>query len=154
MRLKLVRSALKDKYTIGHLYVNGAYVCDTLEDKVRDLNKNGRFDNGEYKVSGQTAIPYGTYKVRMDVVSPRFGQKAFYKENANGGRLPRLVNVPSFEGILIHVGNKPEDTEGCILVGENKVKGQVINSKETFKKLYRMMYGAVLSNDPITIEIV
>lgn len=146
MRLKLVRSALKDKYTIGHLYVNGAYVCDTLELPLRY--------NGVKNVQGKTCIPYGVYEISMNKVSPTFGGQEFYKTYANGGRLPRIEKVPGRDGILIHVGNYPSSTKGCVLVGLNKEVGQVLYSKETFKKLYRMMYGAVLSNDPITIEIV
>ena len=87
------------------------------------------------KVHSTTAIPTGTYNITLDVVSPRFSTKSFYKNVCNG-KLPRLLNVKGFEGVLIHSGNRPEDTEGCIIVGYNKVKGQVINSKDTFEKLY------------------
>ena len=72
MKLTLKRIALRDTYTIGRLYIDGVYFCDTLEDKVRDLNKNGKFDNGEKKVYSETAIPYGIYKVDINTVSPRF----------------------------------------------------------------------------------
>ena len=76
MKLRLRRIALRDTYTIGKLEVwkdnAWAYLCDTVEDKVRDLNKNGVFDNGEKKVYAETAIPYGTYKITMNVVSPKF----------------------------------------------------------------------------------
>lgn len=147
MKLLLRRIAKKPTYTIGRLYVNGTYFCDTCEDKVRDLTK-------EKKIPGETAIPSGTYRIAMDVYSPKFGHKAFYQKYANGGKLPRLLSVPQFEGVLIHFGNTAADSAGCILVGKNKVVGQVVESQETFKALYRQMYGAVLSNDPITIEIV
>ena len=105
MKLTLNRIALRSTYTIGRLYVDGNYFCDTLEDTVRDLNKNGKFDNGEKKVYAKTAIPYGTYEIKW-TYSPRFKKYT-----------PQLMNVPSFEGIRIHAGNSSTDTEGCLLLG-------------------------------------
>lgn len=144
MKLILKRIALKSTYTIGHLYYlddkgKEVYICDTIEDKVRDLNKNGKFDNGEKKVMHQTAIPYGTYEVTLDVVSPKFSLKAWYKNNANGGRVPRLLKVPHFEGILMHCGVDENSSSGCIIVGFNKVVGKVINSQDAFLKLYDLL---------------
>ena len=152
MKLTLKRIALRGTYTIGRLYINGERFCDTLEDPVRDLNKNGKFDNGEKKIYGQTAIPYGTYGVTMKVKSPKFSQKAAYA--FCGGYLPRLLNVPEFEGILIHIGNYPKDTEGCILVGRNTVVGAVMDSTATFKELYPILKSASDRGEEITIEIV
>lgn len=103
MKLKLRRIALRDTYTIGKLYIDGKYFCDTLEDKVRDLNKNGVFDAGEFKVYGETAIPYGTYRITTSVVSPRFKNRSWAKPY--DGKVPRLLNVPSFDGILLHPGS-------------------------------------------------
>ena len=105
MELTLKRIALKEEYTIGKLYVNGVYECDTLEDKVRDLTK-------EKKVYGKTAIPSGRYEVTLGIQSPRFRTKTAYQFCA--GYLPRLLNVPNFDGVLIHIGNKPQDSEGRI----------------------------------------
>ncbi len=148
MKLLLKRIALRDTYTIGKLYIDNHYFCDTLEDKVRDLNKDGDLnDVGEGKVAGQTAIPYGTYKVTMDVQSPKFSQRASYAWCK--GYLPRLLNVPHFEGIMIHAGNTADHSSGCILCGENRVKGQVLNSMNTLKRLYDILKGA----DDITITI-
>lgn len=151
MDLTLKRIALRDTYTIGRLYVNGQKFCDTLEDPVRDLNKNGWFDNGEKKIAGNTAIPYGTYEVTLKVISPRFAASATYA--SIGGKLPRLLNVPHFDGILIHIGNTPKDTEGCILVGENTIVGQVLNSKTTFFKLYPILKAASDKGEKIYITI-
>lgn len=149
MKLTLKRIALKPTYTIGKLYVDNHYFCDTLEDKVRDLNKDGDLnDAGEGKVAGQTAIPYGTYKVTMDVQSPKFSQRASYAWCK--GYLPRLLDVPHYEGVMIHSGNTPAHTAGCILVGENTVKGQVLNSMNTLKRLVNILKGA--ENITITIE--
>lgn len=116
--LLLQRRFFKEDYTIGRLSVDDETFADTLEDKVRDYNKDGDLlDEGEEKVYGQTAIPYGRYRVVVDY-SQRFKRE-----------LPRLLSVPHFEGIRIHSGNKAGDTSGCILVGENKVKGGLINSR-------------------------
>ena len=151
MRILVKRIAKKPTYTIGKLYVDGKYVCDTLEDKDRNLNQNMSLSEiKKLKVYGQTAIPTGTYKVNMNIVSPSFSKKEFYKQFC-GGKLPRLMNVPGFDGILIHVGDGSrgaELTQGCILVGQNKIVGQLINGKETFKKLYNMLKGDI----EITIE--
>lgn len=142
MKLKLERKYLGNSYTIGKLYIDGKYFSDTLEDKNRDINKNGVFDNGESKTYGETCIPYGTYKVILNH-SPKFKRE-----------LPRLLDVPHFDGILIHRGNTPEDTLGCILVGENKVKGKVINSTQYEVKLVSLMKEAINRGEQITIEIV
>lgn len=144
MEILLRRIALKEEYTIGKLYVNGVYECDTLEDKVRDLTK-------EKKVYGKTAIPSGRYNITLGIQSPRFSTKMAYQFCA--GYLPRLLNVPNFDGVLIHIGNKPQDTEGCVLVGQNKIKGQVINSTNTFRKLYAKLEVAWVAGEEIFITI-
>lgn len=141
MKILVKRTFLGDEYTIGHMYINGVFFCDTLEDKVRDLNKNGVFDNGEKKVAAETAIPYGTYKVIVDV-SPKFKRE-----------LPRLQGVSSFEGVLIHRGNTAKDTAGCILVGENKVKGKVINSTPYEERIVKYCKTAIENGEDITITI-
>ena len=116
MKIKVKRRYFGTEYTIGTMFIDGMRYCDTLEPPNRDVNRNGKFDNGENKIYGKTCIPFGTYDIVLRY-SPRFKRI-----------LPRLVNVPSFDGILIHRGNTKNDTAGCILVGENKVKGKVINS--------------------------
>ena len=117
------------EYTIGKLYVNGQYWCDTIEDKCRDENKNGKFDGNEKKVMHKTAIPYGKYEVIVNQ-SPRFKRL-----------LPRLLNVPHFEGILIHNGRNADSSSGCIIVGENKVKGGVTNSTFWMNKITDFLLG-------------
>lgn len=129
MKLLLKRIALKDNYTIGKLYIDGKYFCDTLEDAVRDV-----------KIKHQTAIPKGIYKVVL-TASPRFKRI-----------LPRLLNVPEFTGVLIHRGNTIDDTSGCILVGENKKKGMVLNSTEYEVELVKILTESNSKN--ITIEII
>ena len=129
MKLLLKRIALKDNYTIGKLYINDKYFCDTLEDAVRDV-----------KIKHQTAIPKGIYKVTL-TASPRFKRI-----------LPRLHDVPEFTGVLIHRGNTIDDTSGCIVVGENKKKGMVLNSTKCEVELVTILTKSNSKN--ITIEII
>jgi hypothetical protein len=121
VEFSLVRKYFNENYTIGKLSVDGEYLCDTLEDKVRDLhdrNHDGDFtDEGEGKMPGKTAIPYGRYEIKM----------IYWLKHKR--KCPLLQDVPGFTGIFIHAGNGPEDTEGCILVGENKEKGKVLYSR-------------------------
>lgn len=140
MKLTLKRIALRSTYTIGKLYIDDAYFCDTLEDTVRDTNKSGKFDDGEQKVKGKTAIPYGTYEIKW-TYSPRFKKYT-----------PQLMNVQSFEGIRVHAGNTSADTEGCLILGENKQVGKVLNSRATINKFYPIIKEAC-SNGKVTIEI-
>jgi hypothetical protein len=136
MILRVERRFKGETYTIGTMYVNGERFCDTLEDKVRDLA------GGEAKVPGETAIPEGTYRVIVNR-SPKFGRD-----------LPRLLDVPQFEGVLIHRGNSAEDSAGCILVGENKEKGKVINSTPYEERLVALCKAAQSRGETIEIEVV
>lgn len=138
MKLLLKRIYLGENYTIGKLYIDGVYFCDTLEPPVVDKDKSGKFEGDEKKVYGHSAIPYGIYKVVI-TLSSRFRRW-----------LPLLLNVPHFEAIRIHSGNTVEDTHGCILVGQNKIKGQVVNSRSTEIELMKVLKG----QKEITIEIV
>lgn len=143
MKLKVKRVALKDTYTIGRFSIDGVYFADSLEDKVRDLNQDGDLnDDGEGKIFGETAIPYGKYKVELNV-SPKFKRK-----------LPRLINVPHFDGILIHAGNTPKDTHGCILIGKNTLIGKITNSRYYENILVNKIQKAIDAGEKITIEIV
>ena len=156
MEIGLNRLYKKDDYTIGKLYLNGEYFCDTLEDKVRDLNKDGDLnDVGEGKVYGKTAIPYGRYEITLDVTSPKFSKYEFYRETCEG-KIPRLLNVPHFDGILIHVadGYKGADLlSGCIGVGFNLIKGGLLNGKQVFCDLYRELASANDRGEEIWIAI-
>lgn len=102
---------------------------------MRDYNKDGDLlDANETKVYGNTAIPYGKYRVVLNVRSPKYSMRSAYAWC--GGYLPRLLDVPHFDGILFHAGNTADESAGCLLVGENKAKGQLINSMATLRKLY------------------
>lgn len=141
MKILLKRIAKLPTYTIGKLYIDDRYICDTLEDTDRTLTQSMPIEEiRSKKVYGKTAIPLGTYKISLDIVSQKFKDRSWARPY--NGKVPRLLNVPGYEGVLIHPGNKPEDTFGCILVGENKTKGQVINSVSTFNKLISILKSA------------
>ena len=142
MELKLKRRAKKPTYTIGKMYIDEKYFCDTIEDTDRGLSSTmNEAVIVAKKIKHKTAIPTGKYAVDMRTISPRFGSQAFYKDVC-GGRVPRLQGVKGFDGVLIHCGNTAEDSSGCILVGYNTVKGMVTNSKETFRRLYQVIAKA------------
>lgn len=160
MKLKLIRTTRKAKYTIGHLYrqdpqnLEWVFVCDTIEDKDRGLDQSMSEANiAKLKVKHQTAIPTGTYTVRMDIVSGTFYNKANYREFC-GGRVPRLSYVKGFSGILIHSGTDQDSSSGCIIVGDNKIVGKVINSWATFKRVYSVLKAAHNRGEKITLTIV
>ena len=132
MKIILKRIFKGPDYTIGRMSIDGKYFCDTLEDTVRAPG---------VKIPGKTAIPAGKYKIKL-TESLRFKKL-----------MPRLENVPGFTGVLIHSGNTAEDTEGCILVGRNRVKGKVLDSRETFARLFRLLFVAERGRETLEIEI-
>lgn len=143
MKLSLRRKFKGPKYTIGDLSIDGTFFCNTIEDVIRELPDTCPNTSRwipckcKEKIYARTAIPTGTYKVTLEY-SPKFKRK-----------MPYLHGVPHFLGILIHWGNTEDDSGGCIIVGENSVKGKVINSRATFKKLYALLE----KEKDITIEI-
>ena len=151
MQLVLERKWKKSNYTIGNLYINGKWIANTLEDVDRNLNSSMSVEQiKSIKKPNETAIPTGTYEVTLDIFSPKFGNKSFYKKTCNG-KLPRILNVKGFDGVLIHCGNTNLDTSGCILVGRNLEKGKVLKSQETFEKLYKILKE---NKNNLTIKIV
>ena len=142
IKLTLKRFAFKDKYTIGRLYINGLYFCDTLEDKDRGLYdwlSEGYIK--EIKVKHQTAIPYGIYKVLWSY-SPKYKRM-----------MPEVLNVKGFSGIRIHSGNTADDSSGCILLGLNKEKGKVLDSRKTCEKFYEIIEECYNKGASIQLEI-
>lgn len=159
MKLRLRRTAKKAKYTVGHLYMldrendQWVFLCDTIEDRDRGLDQSMTLANIErIKVKHQTAIPTGVYDVVMDVVSGTFSKKPLYKDFC-GGKVPRLKYVKGFSGILIHSGTDQDSSSGCIIVGENKVVGKVVNSWATYKRIYALLKRAYNNSERITLEI-
>lgn len=139
MKLKLVRKYRKETYTIGKLYVDGVYLCDTIEDRDRGLDDSMSLaDIMIKKRYGETAIPYGTYKVEI-TYSPKYKKL-----------MPEIKNVKGFSGIRIHSGNTAKDTLGCLIVGKNTQVGMVTESRKTYNKLFALLKDA----KDISIEIV
>ena len=138
MRIELVRIAFKETYTIGKLYVDGKYFSDVLEDVDRGLDSSmTESEILKKKVKGQTAIPTGHYAINI-TYSPKYKRI-----------MPLLLDVKGFSGIRIHSGNSSKDTEGCLLVGKNKKVGMVLESRDTYQRLFKMMEG----QKDITIDI-
>ena len=139
MKLELRRMEFGTAYTIGRLYIDGAFQCYTLEDKVREVDGQ---PVQVWKVPTKTAIPKGTYKLIIDF------SNRFQKD------MPHILDVPGFEGIRIHSGNTSEDTEGCIIVG-NAWNGSnfVSNSKIAFNALFSKLQAAKVMNVPMTIVV-
>ena len=157
MKLTLKRTRKSASCTIGELYINGKRFCYTLEDTDRGLKSSMSLDQiKKAKVNGETCIPAGTYAVDMDTVSPKYQARGANSTYAKiGFKLPRLLNVPGYEGVLMHIGNYPKDTEGCILVGEAVARsGEAINSStNAFWALYNELDKAHKSGQKITITI-
>ncbi len=141
MKIEVKRLYKKTGYTVGKMYVDDKYICDTLEDVDRGLRSDMTENEiSKKKIYGKTAIPSGEYRVTLNVTSPKFGSMPFYKDVCDG-RLPRLLCVPGFTGVLIHVGANAGNTEGCILVGYNKERGRLVDGKDAFRKLWAAIKG-------------
>lgn len=153
MELKIKRKAFEKDYTIGKLYIDGVAYCDTLEDCDRGLTQKMPLEEIKAKkVYGKTAIPTGTYEIDMNTISPKFQARSWAKPY--GGKLPRLLNVPGYEGVLLHPGSYSSDTSGCLLVGKNSIKGMVTESRKTFMDLMsHYLLPAKVRGEKITISI-
>lgn len=153
MDIKVKRIYKGDKYTIGNLYINDVFICDTIEDVDRGLNQDmGNTEISKIKVQDQTAIPTGKYKITLSIQSPSFSKKPYYLNFCNG-YLPRLENVPGFTGILIHRGVDQNHSSGCIIVGYNTIKGKVTNSQKAFETVYSILKEADDKGENIFITI-
>lgn len=142
MEILIKRIAKKSTYTIGKLYVDNEYFCDTLEDKDRGLKDTMSVEEIlKIKVKHETAIPTGNYNVDI-TYSPRFKKQ-----------LPIVFNVKGFDGIRFHSGNTDKDSSGCVLLGENKVIGKVINSRVTCEKFISLLTGAKNKQEKIILKI-
>jgi len=148
----LIRRYRCSAYTIGVMYAGNDRVCDMLEDCDRGLtDEMTETQILKKKVYGRTAIPTGRYRIKM-TVSPKFKSKSWAKKY--GGMVPEIIGVKGFVGARIHPGNRPEDTYGCPHTGENKVKGQVINSVACYYKLMdKYLWPAYLRGEEMWITV-
>ena len=146
MKLYLYRRYMEPTYTIGYMYNCCQRLCSTLEDPVRDLKDlNGDGDYGdpnEGKIYGQTAIPAGAYIIKMQM-SPTFQRM-----------MPYLQDVTGFSGIMIHGGIDENSTRGCILVGENKIRGRLVNSRAWSDLINKMLTEAEAKGEENKIYII
>lgn len=144
MKLTVKRTALRSSYTLGELYIDGQFFCHTLEDLDRGLTQDMSVEQiKSIKVPGETAIPKGTYKVTLDVVSPKFSKYPFYMEVC-GGKLPRLIDVKGYEGVLIHVADgikRDALLQGCIGIGNLSSEEYLMNGKQVFTEFYNRIKG-------------
>lgn len=153
MKIQIDRKWKKKDYTIGRLYIDGEFFCNTLEDTDRNLSQKTNLNTiKKIKIPGKTAIPTGTYNLTLNVKSPKFSKYEFYQKVCNGF-LPRILDVPGFSGILIHCGSDAENSSGCVLVGYNRIKGGLTNSKEVFQELYKRLREAHENNEKLEIEL-
>lgn len=133
LELKVFRKWQVGKATQGRLLIDGIQYCFTEEDALR---QDG------VKIFGETCIPAGKYDV--DVTYSQHFQKP----------LPLVLNVSGFAGVRIHSGNRPSDTEGCILVGQAIVNDAVSNSRLAFEPVFERIKEAVRNKQKVTIEII
>ena len=153
MELKIKRKAFEKEYTIGDLYIDGKFFSSTIEDCDRGLTQDMPLEEIKAKkIYGKTAIPTGTYEIDMNTISPKFQARSWAKPY--GGKLPRLLNVPGYEGILIHPFNSAAESLGCIGVGKNSIKGMITDSSRTFMSLMsKYLLPAKVRGEKITISI-
>jgi len=136
MQLMVIRDFKGDTFTLGKLYINNQYFCETLEDRDRELEKGGT------KIKGQTCIPLGDYEVELSM-SPRFKKV-----------LPLIKDVPGFTGIRIHAGNTDADTEGCLLVGYVRSSSKILTSRKAVEDLMNQLSKATRNKEKITIKYI
>ena len=139
MELELKRDSVHTEgFTLGKLYIGGACAAQTLEDEVREVEGQ---PVESWKIKHETAIPRGRYRVTIEH-SPRFGKD-----------LPRLHDVPGYQGVLIHSGNTVEDTSGCILVGIERYRETVTNSRLALHDVMTDIQEALNAGEQVWITV-
>lgn len=152
MKILVDRAWKKDAYTIGKVYIDGAFFSNSMEDKDRGLKSDMPISQIESrKIYGETAIPTGTYEVRM-TYSRKFASRAWAKPYA--GAVPEICAVPGFSGVRIHPLNKAEDSLGCIGFGKNDTKGWISQSTAYYRTLLdKYILPAIKRGENIIITI-
>jgi hypothetical protein len=152
MKLLLDRKWKKETYTIGAVYIDGVRFSESIEDKDRGLSdKMTELEIKNKKVYGKTAIPTGTYEVKL-TYSAKFASKAWGKKY--GGKVPQIMNVKGFSGIRIHPLNTAEQSLGCPGFGRNLEKGKILQATEYYYKLMdNYILPAIKREEKIIIEI-
>lgn len=135
MNLSLIRDTFTETSTTGKLFIENEFECYVLEDQDRKLEAGGS------KIYGRTAIPRGRYKIELDW-SPKYGRD-----------MPHILDVPQFEGIRIHTGNRSEDSEGCLIPGQERIENYVRNSKLAFDALLQKLNLAWANNEEVWLTI-
>lgn len=137
-----MRENFTDEYTEGKLFIDGSYVCDTIEDKDRGLDIHMPEDEIlKKKVYGKTAIPVGWYNVTIDW-SNRFGKNLIH-----------ILNVPGFDGVRTHSGNSASDSSGCVCVGARNAPGWVSESRKHYAIIHEMVENAIKKGDKVYLTI-
>lgn len=147
MNLNLYRFSDDQECTLGIMFVNGTYQCYTLEDKYNPV-----------KIKHHTRIPSGTYQIKKRLVLSDKTKRYRNKYDWFDYHL-ELQDVPDYQYVYIHVGNKEDDTSGCILVGNGQTSnkfmnsGSITNSAVAFKTLYLAVTNALNSGEDVYITI-
>lgn len=152
MELVVERKWKKEGYTIGKLFINNVFFCNTLEDKDRGLTSAMSIEKIKVmKVFGETAIPSGVYEVKLSY-SSKFANRVWGKKY--NGQVPEVLNVKGFAGIRVHPLNTAQDSLGCIGVGKNNVVGMITNSTAYYYKLMdTYIIPALKKNEKVILEI-
>lgn len=157
MKIVVNRRYKKEGYTIGDMLIDGVWVCNTLEDKDYGFDQKNTPISLIRKTKEQhpkaVAIPRGTYKVSVEFYRNFSVTHPWYNTTSCKGKIPCLVDVPGYTGILIHCGSNAGHTSGCILVGYNTIKGGLTNSKNAFVKVCDAIMEASKKGEIIEIEI-
>lgn len=152
MNLTIKRVYKCEDYTIGRLYCEQIYLCDTIEDCDRGLKQSWDIAHIlRVKQPGQTAIGKGTYKIGF-TVSPKFRYRVWGKKY--GGIVPEIQNVKGYGGVRIHPANRATELLGCIAPGKNTKKGMVTSSQQWYYKLMdEYLMPAYQRGEEVTITI-